>query len=370
MALTERVPLMQPGATVRNVLVILLYFVIFPFIIIAIPFFLLYAVGTNRNGLADTLADSPLGAIPTIEAGGWQAGITVFVIAIVLLGVVGAALPETDTTGDPSALNDTGPGNDDGESTTETQATSSPAATEPPVTDGGTATDAAPATDAPTDEPTTSPTAAPTATATPEPSVTTLQSIRSVDNRYDDGRQQFSGTGQTVTDTFSHGGPAMVVVFDHDGSSNFIVELVNAETGETEDVLVNKIGETSGAIAIPAGSSDQYRLNIDADGAWSVEVAEPLPQEEDIEQLPAEASGSGPDVVGPIRLEGNTVVSGTHDGESNFIVRAVDELAMFNNEQELIFNEIGQFEGETLARYDGVVWISVEADGEWTLEFE
>lgn len=363
MFVTEHIPLMQPGATPRNLLVALAYLLFSPLLIFIAPFYLLYAVGTNRNGLTDALQDSPLAAIPTINNGGWQAAITIFVIAILLVGIVGAALPEPDSTNDPGdSLNDTDntptdttPGHDAGATATDT-----------PVTDGGTAT-----TDNQGDGASTvTATSEPTATATPEPTLTTLQSIQSVDNRYDDGREQFSGSGQTVTDSFSHGGPAMVVVFEHDGSSNFIVELVNAETGETEEILVNKIGETSGAIAIPAGSSDEYRLNIDADGAWSIEVAEPLPQEGDIEQLPAEASGTGPDVVGPIELNGNTVVSGEHNGESNFIVRAVDELAMFNSDQELIFNEIGQFEGETLARYEGVVWISVEADGEWSLEFE
>ena len=32
-----------------------------------------------------------------------------------------------------------------------------------------------------------------------------------------------------------------------------------------------------------------------------------------------------------------------------------------------IFNEIGQFEGETTGRVNGLVYLNIQADGEWTL---
>lgn len=37
---------------------------------------------------------------------------------------------------------------------------------------------------------------------------------------------------------------------------------------------------------------------------------------------------------------------------------------------DLIFNEIGEFEGSSTARTEGIVWIDVNADGNWTLEIE
>lgn len=146
--LTATLPLMAPGATSRNVLVALLYLVVLLFFFWLIPFYLAYAVGTNRHGWADRLADSPLGALPPIEKGGWQAALTVFVAVVVLFAIVGAALPGTDA-GPPA----------DGETVAPKAATPGGG---PAPTAGPTATATATPTAVPTDIATTTPTATPT----------------------------------------------------------------------------------------------------------------------------------------------------------------------------------------------------------------
>ena len=89
----DHIPGMVSGNIRRNLAVGLLYLLVFPLVVLALPFFLLYAVGTNRKGLADALAESPLAAIPPVEKGGWQSAITLFVAGILIIGVFGALLP-------------------------------------------------------------------------------------------------------------------------------------------------------------------------------------------------------------------------------------------------------------------------------------
>jgi hypothetical protein len=36
----------------------------------------------------------------------------------------------------------------------------------------------------------------------------------------------------------------------------------------------------------------------------------------------------------------------------------------------LVFNEIGQFEGETTERVDGLAYLNVQADGSWSISSE
>jgi hypothetical protein len=37
---------------------------------------------------------------------------------------------------------------------------------------------------------------------------------------------------------------------------------------------------------------------------------------------------------------------------------------------ELVFNEIGSFSGETTYSFDGLGWVDVNADGDWSIEME
>lgn len=180
---------------------------------------------------------------------------------------------------------------------------------------------------------------------------------------FDPGTETFSGTGQSVTDEFSLGGVLTVFTFEHGGDSNFAVNL----EGETDELLVNTIGPIQGATAVPTPSGN-YLMDIEADGEWEMNVGQPLAPDEEIRTVPVSANGEGPDVVGPLELEETVTVSGEHEGESNFAVHiyAEDDSGEFDG--ELVFNEIGEFEGETRVDYPGIVWIDVEADGPWSLE--
>jgi len=178
----------------------------------------------------------------------------------------------------------------------------------------------------------------------------------------------FSGDGASVTDTFSTTPSLTAFVATHNGESNFIVEAVPAEGGDSV-LIFNEIGEFSGAIAAPSRQED-WQLDIDADGSWSIIVAEPLSTRPDTRRPPVSASGSGNQLVGPISIEGSTTVAGSHSGDGNFIVELFDEYADQASDGELLFNELDDFEGETIVSGEYWGWVNVDADGEWTLEFE
>lgn len=190
-----------------------------------------------------------------------------------------------------------------------------------------------------------------------------MLSIQEADGYFDDGGDTIDGSGQTVVDDISLGGALTAVLFEHDGERNFIAEL----EGPNDELLVNEIGSITGATAVPT-EAGEYIIDVDADGDWSLTIAQPFAPDEEIRTPPVEASGEGHDVVGPVEIDETVTIAGSHDGERNFIVQGYDEDASGRLAGELVFNEVGEFEGETRADPRGIVWFDVEADGEWTLE--
>lgn len=207
-----------------------------------------------------------------------------------------------------------------------------------------------------------------TRTNTPEREATTLLSILDIEDRYDEGRTQFSNEGDSTTETLETAGQATAVTWEYTGSDHFVATVVDAD-GEDAAYPASEGGRSSGARVFPLPSG-QYHLEIKARGPWNLGVAEPAPPESAIQPLPAEATGSGDDVVGPVNLNGDTVFSATHDGEDWFRMRAIDMWGTGVGDSAIFINEKGRFDGERSARYAGDVWIDVEADGEWSLTLE
>lgn len=70
---------------------------------------------------------------------------------------------------------------------------------------------------------------------------------------------------------------------------------------------------------------------------------------------------------GAASLRGTDSGDGDTRGEGNFIVEVSAQEAIFS---ELVFNEIGPFEGESTLTTEGVGYVTVEVDGPWTLTVE
>lgn len=173
----------------------------------------------------------------------------------------------------------------------------------------------------------------------------------------------FSGTGASVEQGIDlEGGLTVVDAMHTGGSSNFQVSLVN--DGQYDDNFVNAIGEYDGASA-DLIDADEYMLDVEADGDWEIEVRQPRATSGDA--LPQSLSGDGPIVAGPFEFSGSHIATGSHSGESNFQATVYPAEGMFG---ENVFNEIGDYDGETTFNFDGVGWVDVMADGDWSIEME
>jgi hypothetical protein len=100
-----------------------------------------------------------------------------------------------------------------------------------------------------------------------------------------------------------------------------------------------------------------------ADGPWTVEV-------NDISEAPVwpqQTDGTGDTVlqIDPNAASDAVSVTGTHDGDSNFIVWAYSP-EEFND--RLLFNVIGEFDGDADETFSSEQLIlHVQADGNWTV---
>lgn len=173
--------------------------------------------------------------------------------------------------------------------------------------------------------------------------------------------QNFAGTGEEVREGITIEGGLTVLEATHSGESNFQVTFAG---GQYDTYFVNAIGDYDGSTA-ELVEEGEYIMDVTADGSWEITVRQP--RSGDGAPLPVSYTGNGPDVVGPVRFDGTGVASGSHDGDSNFQVTVLPMTGSFG---EVVFNEIGSFDGETTYSASGIGWIEVVADGNWSVEFE
>jgi hypothetical protein len=267
------------------------------------------------------------------------AKVTIIVIgSLIVLTAVGSALPSSEKGAPERAAQAT------------SQASPTPTATETP-----TPQDASPvSTETPTPEP------------TPEPEPTPAQpSPRTV-----------TGVGQLVKTLRLRATGALLVKGTHQGSSNFIVDLVPRGGDEFDSHnLYNEIGSYSGQTVIAYAGKGRYRVKVNADGPWKLSFSQPSPPQNARSITKGTIRGTGAKVV-KVHADDDMqlLVNATHRGESNFIAELVpygpDAGDAFLGTQSL-FNEIGNFKGESLVEQLGYgdYLLHVQADGAWTFKF-
>ena len=179
------------------------------------------------------------------------------------------------------------------------------------------------------------------------------------------GPEEFTGSGTETVGEFQLTTAPITAEFSHDGSSNFIVDLIALEGDSLSDVsLINAIGDVEGSQVRRVSEEGMYALNADADGDWSVTLNQPA--NPSTESLPISEDGESLTYLGPFEFDGPVEFQASHDGSSNFIVESVPlESGTFGN---IIFNEVGSFDGSTTARINDVAYLNIRADGEWSLQ--
>ena len=179
--------------------------------------------------------------------------------------------------------------------------------------------------------------------------------------------RSLSGSGARVLDVQLFRESPLIVTGQHSGSSNFIVDLV-PRNGSGDENLFNEIGVFRGQKLVSDATAGRYRVKVDADGSWSLRFAQPVPLA-NATRIPGTIKGRGAVVV-PVQTDEDfqAVITGSHRGQSNFIVDLVGYGETTG--QENLYNEIGVFSGETLVQIPaGSLLLSVQADGSWSIRF-
>ncbi|WP_331233040.1 polysaccharide deacetylase family protein [Natronorarus salvus] len=168
----------------------------------------------------------------------------------------------------------------------------------------------------------------------------------------------FEGSGPERTDEFDLDEGLLRARFAHEGA--FAVGVEGEASG---DVLARADGDGTGeSVLVVSGGS--YRLDVEADDDWTIDLAQPSVDRDDLADLPVSDSGTGPSFVGPLWTEGNVRVVAAHDGDGAFVVDGHGA----DGSREQLINREGEVDASRSYSAGGVVWIAVEADGDWTLD--
>jgi TM2 domain-containing membrane protein YozV len=165
-----------------------------------------------------------------------------------------------------------------------------------------------------------------------------------------------NGSGDDIV-TLPAGATAGIVTATHSGSRNFSLSILDASNASTGELLVNTIGDYSGTTVYGLHAFGQgTTIKVTADGDWTLALRP-------ISSAPALASSGVGDAV--YLYDGDAAkLAASHDGERNFVV--MEETGEAFN-MGLLVNEIGAYSG-TVPLSSGPSVISVQADGNWTLE--
>ncbi|MBO3745961.1 hypothetical protein J5X84_07770 [Streptosporangiaceae bacterium NEAU-GS5] len=169
----------------------------------------------------------------------------------------------------------------------------------------------------------------------------------------------FSGSGDDVfriRATTSRG----IALIRHTGESNFAVWTLKS-SGANSELIVNTIGDYTGTVVFDTYSWHKTAgFKIEADGTWRVRVAP-------ISYAPLwkflKATGVGDQVLKlKTPIKGFHTLRYKHAGGSNFVVYAFP----LSGNGHLLVNKIGKVSGKVTIPA-GTRYVSVQADGAWTL---
>lgn len=176
---------------------------------------------------------------------------------------------------------------------------------------------------------------------------------------------ELSGTGQKATQKFKLEQGLSEFSMKYRGSSNFIVWLVDGETGQNVELLANEIGSFDGSKAVGITADGDYILNVQADGPWTVIITQP--RQSPTQSAPLTLQGTGQQASELFTLDyGLKTFEMNYRGASNFIVWLMDDQG---NRVDLLANEIGSFNGSKAIGIPqtGTYLLDVQADGKWEI---
>jgi hypothetical protein len=109
------------------------------------------------------------------------------------------------------------------------------------------------------------------AVSTPSSSTSLASQVPSEPTQAVEKAIDFSGSGHKATDPFMLNAGLLTVDFKHNGSSNFIVHLLDGQ-GNLIEGICNEIGGVDGSKAFGISAPGYYVLSINADGGWGIRL--------------------------------------------------------------------------------------------------
>lgn len=171
--------------------------------------------------------------------------------------------------------------------------------------------------------------------------------------------QEFAGTGDEVFEDLSLEDGLTVVEATHSGTAEFEVRLV-PDDGDGM-LLADATGDYDGRTAEHV-EDDTYLLSVVGHGEWEVTITQPRDTSGD--SLPQSISGNGNEVYGPFEFEGPHTASGDYDGEEISV-----EIFSPTDEKEFVFYH-GNIDDGSDFYHDGIGYVEVESDGDWSIDLE
>ena len=179
---------------------------------------------------------------------------------------------------------------------------------------------------------------------------------------------ELSGTGQKATQKFQLEQGLSEFSMTYHGSDNFIVWLMDGNTGQNVELLANQIGSFSGSKAVGITSDGDYILNVQSNGPWTVTIKQP--RQAATQSSPLTLQGTGQQVSEMFSLdEGLKTFDMTYHGSDNFIVWLMDGQG---NRVDLLANQIGSFNGSKAVGIPqtGTYLLDITSNGKWEVSIE
>ena len=207
--------------------------------------------------------------------------------------------------------------------------------------------------------------------------------------------QVFEGQGSAFTNRFDITDGILYLTATHQGGSEFGVQILtdwHLQSWSATGALHSGTGSPRGLVASidTSGAYDgvrahqvspanlfgltpgTYLMQVTADGAWKIELTQPMWDSGDAP--PFNWSGSGDDVKGPIDLgQGTRSVDITHDGSSSFVVELVKGDGTL---AENLVNVTGPYDDSVEVKIHPIIGLTpdiygliIKADGAWTVDF-
>jgi hypothetical protein len=177
--------------------------------------------------------------------------------------------------------------------------------------------------------------------------------------------EERTGQGPAIVPLELASGSFHILTVTYEGTGAFVSNLVDGNQEYAAELASSFGASYTGTHVVELGAfTSVAAVDIQqSEGDWSL-LLQPL---DEAEVWPDVTEGTGNTVL---RLEPGTdlpaAATGTHDGESNFIVWAYDGEQYGNY---LLFNEIGEGSWETEMPANTIAF-SVRADGDWTISTE